>query len=100
MGELSKLKGLGQKSEQWLNGVGIHTREQLHELGAVRAFIWLRRECSTKPSRNLLYAMVGALENEHWTDIAREEKVRLLMELEGHQELEAILRSEDVEIGD
>ena len=37
---------------------------------------------------NFLYAMVGTLENEHWMKIAKSERERLLMELEGFRELE------------
>lgn len=98
MGELSKLKGLGPKSEKCLNEIGIHTKAQLKEIGAVRAFIKLRKECSTKPSLNFLYAMVGALENTHWASIAKSEKARLLFELEGYRELENLLKNEGVEI--
>ena len=42
--------------------------------------------------------MVGALENEHWIDIAKTEKGRLIMELEGYRELEEILKEEGIEI--
>lgn len=98
MGELSKLKGLGPKSEKCLNEIGINTKEELENIGAVRAFIKLKKECSVKPGLNFLYAMVGALENKHWTNIARSEKGRLLMELEGYSELEEILKSEGIEI--
>ncbi len=98
MGELSKLKGIGQKSEQCLNEIGIKTESELVKIGAVRAFIKLKRECSTKPSLNFLYAMVGALEDKHWSEIARSERGRLLIELEGYRELEEILREEGLEI--
>jgi DNA transformation protein len=98
MGELSKLKGLGPKSEKCLCEIGINTREDLERTGAVRAFIKLKNECSIKPSLNFLYAMVGALENEHWTNIAKSEKGRLLMELEGYRELEEMLKEEGIEI--
>ena len=94
MGELSKLKGLGLKSERCLNEIGIRTKDDLEAIGPVQAFLKLRTECSTKPSLNFLYAMVGALEGRHWADIAKSEKGRLLMELEGYQELEQILKSE------
>lgn len=98
MGELSKLKGLGPKSEKYLNEIGIHTKEQLKDMGAVRAFIKLKKECSTKPSLNFLYAMVGALENTHWVNIAKSDKGRLMFELEGYRELEEIFREEGIEI--
>ncbi len=96
MGELSQLKGLGPKSEQYLNEVGIHTKAQLIELGAVKTFLKLKEECSIKPNLNFLYAMVGALENKSWLHIAQEERGRLLMELEGYQELAKMFVTEDV----
>ena len=98
MGELSKLKGIGPKSEKCLNEIGIYTKKDLKEIGAVKAFIKLKKECSIKPSLNFLYAMVGALENEHWADIAKSERERLLVELEGYRELEEILKEEGTEI--
>jgi len=97
MGELSKLKGLGPKSEKCLNEIGINTRDDLAATGPVQAFLRLREECSVKPSLNFLYAMVGALEGKHWADIAKSEKDRLLMELEGYQELESVLKEDGVE---
>ena len=98
MGELSKLKGLGPKSERCLNEIGIKTRHDLETIGPVRAFLKLRSECSTKPSLNFLYAMVGALEGKHWAEIAKSEKGRLLLELDGYQELERVLKTEGIEI--
>lgn len=96
MGELCKLKGLGPKSERCLNEIGIYTEAQLRDIGPVNAFMKLKNECSIKPSMNFLYAMVGALENKHWAKIAKEEKGRLLFELEGFRELERILKEEGV----
>ena len=98
MGELSKLKGLGPKSEKCLNEIGIKTKSDMEAMGPIQAFLKLRKECSIKPSLNFLYAMVGALDGRHWTDIAKSEKSRLLMELEGYQELVKLLREEDIEI--
>jgi len=88
---LRKLKGLGPKTEKYLNEIGIFTKDELAEIGAVNAFIKLQKEGRVKPSMNFLYAMVGALENEHWMTIAKSERERLLMELEGYRELEKIL---------
>jgi len=94
MGELSKLRGLGPKSEKCLNEIGIRTLDDLRAVGPVRAFIRLREEAGIKPSLNFLYAMVGALEDVHWAEIARREKRRLLMELEDYEELRALLGEE------
>jgi DNA transformation protein len=42
--------------------------------------------------------MVGAIENKHWTKIARTEKARLLIELEGYKELEIMLKEEGIDM--
>lgn len=94
MGELSKLKGLGPKSEQCLNAIGIYSHEDLAQQGAVRVFVRLQQEGDIKPSLNFLYALVGALEDKPWNQIAREEKDRLLTELDGYRELEALIQAE------
>ena len=96
--KLSELQGLGLKSEKQLLEIGIRTAEELKAIGAVRAFIKLKQASSITPSLNFLYAMVGALENKHWADIKKSEKAKLLIEIEGYQELEKMLREEGVEI--
>lgn len=98
MKRLRDMQGLGPKSEAWLIEVGIHTPEELREMGAIRAFIRLKNECSTPPSLNFLYAMVGAIEGESWLSIAKHEKGRLLTELEGYQELEELFQAEGVKL--
>jgi len=90
LSKLRDLKGLGPKSEMLLIEVGINTEEELRELGPIRAFIRLKKESSIKPSLNFLYAMVGALEDEHWLNVARHDKGQLLMEIEGYRELEEL----------
>lgn len=90
---LSKLKGLGPKSEKCLNKIGIFTKSDLERIGPVDAFIRLRCESNVKPSLNFLYAMIGALEDIHWTEVAKREKGRLLIELDGYSELSDLLKS-------
>ncbi|MDF2179849.1 TfoX/Sxy family protein [Aliiglaciecola sp. CAU 1673] len=94
--KLREMKGLGPASEQCLIKVGIHSPEQLHQVGAVAAFMRLREQ--GRPSLNFLYALVGAIEDRHWMDIAREEKGRLLLELEGIAELQSELAKEGREL--
>ncbi len=98
MGELRQLKGLGAKSEKALNDIGILTAADLKTIGPVRAFIKLKNESITKPSLNFLYAMVGALEDIHWTAVAQKEKARLIMELEDFNELEKILAADGIKL--
>jgi len=80
--KIRDLKGLGPKSEALLQGAGIQTPEALRSLGAVRAFDRLQK-AGAKPSLNFLYALEGAIAGRHWQEIARFEKSRLLMELDG-----------------
>ncbi|MCG7874414.1 MAG: TfoX/Sxy family protein [Candidatus Thiodiazotropha lotti] len=97
MGELSRLKGLGPKSEKALNEVGISTRRELEDVGAVGAYKRLMHAGGEKPSLNFLYAMVGALEERHWSEIAKVEKARLLMELEDSYQLDEILGQDAID---
>ncbi|MBQ0755821.1 MAG: TfoX/Sxy family protein [Amphritea sp.] len=98
MKRLREMPGLGPKSENWLIEVGIHTPEELREIGAIRAYIRLKNESSTPPSLNFLYAMVGAIEGKSWLEIAKHEKGRLLTELEGYRELEELFQAEGINI--
>lgn len=97
MGELSQLKGLGPASEKNLNKIGIYTKKDLEKIGAVKAFMKLNTECNIKPHLNFLYALVGALENKSWLEIAKTERARLIFELEDYTELEKILSEDGTE---
>ncbi len=90
---LRDLKGLGPKSESMLTAVGVDSVEVLKELGAIRAFIKVKQHGEINPSLNLLYALVGALEGEHWLSIAQHQKADLIMQLEGYDELEKLFES-------
>ncbi|WP_038181102.1 TfoX/Sxy family protein [Vibrio rhizosphaerae] len=88
MQQLRDLQGLGPKSEQMLVAAGIASVASLRELGAVAAYIRVCRHAQVNPSLNLLYALVGALEGEHWLTIAKQQKADLIMQLEGFEQLE------------
>lgn len=81
------LKGLGPKSRQCLMAIGIYSKSDLERMGPVNAFIKIKHQCrELKPSLNLLYGLVAALEGVHWREVARNDKYRLLMELESQEE--------------
>lgn len=75
------LPNFGPKSQQMLAQAGIHTIEQLRELGAVRAYVQVKRSWKGA-SLNLLWAMEGALSGRHWLEVAKHDRLRLLLELE------------------
>ena len=60
---------------------GIVTEKRLGALGAVRAYVAVKR-AGAKPSLNLLWALEGALTDCDWKEIARTQRLELLTELE------------------
>ena len=78
---IDNLPNLGSKSRQMLAHAGIHSIKELRKLGAVRAYLQVKSS-SSKASLNLLWALEGALTERHWQDVAKHERLRLLLELE------------------
>ena len=83
---ISDLPNFGQKSQAMLAQAGIHTIEQLRELGAVSAFVQVKH-CGSCASLNLLWAIEGALSGRHWREVAKHDRLRLLLELEEAERL-------------
>jgi DNA transformation protein len=75
------LHGLGPRSREQLAQAGIDTIERLRDLGAVGAYIAVKR-AGGRPSLNLLWAIEGAISGRRWQDVAREDRTTLLLALE------------------
>ncbi len=73
-----KMRNIGPKSAAWLRQVGLRTEDDLRAIGALDAFIKVKR-AGFKPSLNLLYALEGALLDCHWQDIPSERRGELLI---------------------
>lgn len=73
-----KLRNIGPKSAAWLRQVGLRTEEDLRAIGALEAFMRVKR-AGFKPSLNLLYALEGALLGCHWQDVSAERRSELLV---------------------
>jgi DNA transformation protein and related proteins len=76
-----KIRNVGPKSAAWLRQVGVRTQDDLVRLGAVEAFMKVKR-AGFRPSLNLLYALEGALADCHWADLPDERKTALLLAAE------------------
>jgi DNA transformation protein len=76
-----KLRNVGPKSAAWLRQVGVRTQEDLEALGAVAAFIKVKR-AGFRPSLNLLYALEGALLGCHWQQVPEDRRGVLLLAAE------------------
>jgi hypothetical protein len=73
-----KLRNIGPKSAAWLRQVGLRTEEDLRAIGALEAFMRVKR-AGFKPSLNLLYALEGALMGCHWQEVPAERRSELLI---------------------
>ncbi len=82
MSTQEKLRNIGPKSAAWLRQVGLRTREDLVGVGAVDAFMRVKR-AGFKPSLNLLYALEGALLDCHWQEVPDARRVELVAQAEG-----------------
>ena len=72
---------LGPKSTTWLNAIGIFSLDDLRRVGAVPAFLELRR-AGFRVSIVMLYALEGALTGTHWLTVKPERKHELLAALQ------------------
>jgi len=85
--KISQLKNLGPKSAEWLAAIDIHTLADLRTIGAITAYEKIKRT-GFNPSLNLLYALVGAIDNIHWTEVKKQQKHDLVLLLDARTDLE------------
>jgi DNA transformation protein and related proteins len=78
---IADLPNPGSRSQLMLAQTGIHTMEQLRNLGSVRAFVQVKR-AGKGASLNLLCAMEGAWYGRHWQEVAKHDRLSLLLEME------------------
>lgn len=64
---------------------GITSVEQLQALGAVKAYV-LTKAAGGNVSLNLLWGLEAVLTGQHWQQVAREQRERLLTALELEQQ--------------
>ncbi len=75
---------LGPVSNGWLQAQGISSLQDLRRVGAVAAYLRVKRDVP-HASLNLLWALAGALENCRWNQLSSETRTRLLLELAAAQ---------------
>ena len=80
--ELSRLLNLGPVSAGWLHAIGVYTEADLRDLGPVEAYGQITA-LFPGTSLNLLYALYGALENQHWAELPENMKAQLRREALG-----------------
>lgn len=75
------LKGLGPKSEEMLGLIGVHSVDEFMQADVFELYRQLG-EVMPNRSLNALYAMIGAQENKHWQEIAKERREEILIRLD------------------
>jgi nucleotidyltransferase/DNA polymerase involved in DNA repair len=81
---ISDLRGLGPRSQSLLAKVGIDSLAKLRKRGAVPAYVVAKRADKTV-SLNLLYGLVGSIEDCDWREVQRNRKLELLNALESYE---------------
>jgi Pathogenicity locus/TfoX C-terminal domain len=75
------LAKIGPVSKRRLAAAGITSVETLQRLGSVEAYRRVRAH-DPRASLNLLWALEGALTGRRWEDVARNDRLSLLLQLE------------------
>ncbi|MEO8159948.1 MAG: TfoX/Sxy family protein [Arenimonas sp.] len=76
-----KLRNIGPKSMAWLRQTGVRSLDDLKAVGALAAFVRVKR-AGFRPSLNLLYALEGAILDCHWQEIPEARRAQLIAEAE------------------
>jgi len=63
------MKNMGPKSKEWLASVGIHTLDDVAELGVVESYRRVKAAYPEKVSLNLLYGLQAALLDLPWNEL-------------------------------
>ena len=81
---LTGMRNLGPRTTQWLASIGITTPSRLRRVGPVAAYVRLKR-AHRGVSLNALYALVGAVEGLHWTEVRRTRRLDLLLAVDDYE---------------
>ena len=86
---LESLRNLGPESARMLAEAGIDTRAKLADIGAVGAYVAVRRK-GINVTLNLLYAVEGALRDIPWTELPYPVKASITLEADAYLDAEGI----------
>ena len=71
------MKNMGPKSSEWLASVGIHSLEDVAELGVAETYRRVKAAYPEKVSLNLLYGLQAALLDLPWNELPLDIKEEL-----------------------
>jgi DNA transformation protein and related proteins len=76
------VKNLGPKSKKWLASVGVHTLDDVVNLGVVETYRRVKAAYPEKVSLNLLYGLQAALLDLPWNELPPDIKQELKQQVE------------------
>ena len=79
--ELRDLKGFGPKSEEILAKVGINNVDDFMDIDPFELYKQLKLKVKGT-GLNSIYAIIGARENIHWQEVAKDRKIEILIRLD------------------
>jgi len=80
-GSVAAMRGLGPRSAAILAAAGYADAEALKAADPFEVYLQVRRH-SPGVSLNLLYALIGAVEDRDWRDVARRDRTSILLWLD------------------
>jgi hypothetical protein len=95
---IAEQRNLGPKSQAMLARIGIATLAHLRKTGAVPAYVAVKR-ANQPVSLNLLYGLVGSIENCDWRDVQRERKLELVSAVEEYERKHPQVKASKDELG-
>ena len=78
---MTKFRNLGPKSSEWLAAVGVHSLEDVEQLGVVEAYLRVKAAFPDRVSLNMLWGLQGALMEIPWNQIPEDIKQDLLKQV-------------------
>src|SRR5438270_12719106 len=75
--DLETMKNLGPVSAARLRSIGIVTPDDLREMGAIEAYLALRRAFPLETTQVTLYALHGAITDTRWYALSDETRAQL-----------------------
>lgn len=76
------MKNMGPKSSEWLASVGVHTLDDVANLGVVETYLRVKAAYPEKVSLNLLYGLQAALLDLPWNELPPDIKSELKKQVE------------------
>jgi TfoX C-terminal domain len=76
------MKNMGPKSREWLASVGLHSLDDVAELGVVESYLRVKTAYPDKVSLNLLYGLQAALLDLPWNELPPDIKAELKSQVE------------------